>query len=203
MIIILNGGSSYGKSSLAKALQDLMPQPALLMGIDLFWFTLPAKQLDLERVEPEYYRWEMVGPPGHEEFVIHPGPLLTKLMTGRYQAIARFLELGFHVIADDVIWERPWLEDTLRILSPFTTYFVGVYCADDVSAQREHDRGDRHAGWARGSGRAAHRDAIYDLTVDTSYETPQECAREIKAALDGGLRPLAMKQMTEKYLRAH
>jgi chloramphenicol 3-O phosphotransferase len=199
-IIILNGGSSYGKTSLAKVLQDLMPTPTLLMGIDLFWFTLPAKQLDLDQVDPQYYHWEIIGEPGQEEFIIQPGPLLTQLMKGRYQAITHFLDLGFNVIADDVIWERPWLEDTLRILTPYRTFFIGVYCADTVSAKREHDRGDRHAGWARGSGHAAHKDAIYDLTIDTSYETPQECALEIKAALDAGLQPTALKQMPARYL---
>jgi chloramphenicol 3-O phosphotransferase len=199
-IHILNGGSSYGKTSLGQALQELMSEPTLRMGIDLFWFTLPAKQLDLDRVDPEYYRWEMTGESGGEEFVIHPGPLLTQLMKGRYEAIACFLNLGFHVISDDVIWERPWLEDTLRILTPFRVYFIGVYCDDRVSAQRERDRGDRHAGWARGSGHAAHKDAIYDLIADTSHDSPQACAAEIKAALDGGLQPNAFAEMTRRYL---
>lgn len=199
-VIILNGGSSYGKTTLAKALQDLRPEPTLLMGIDLFWFTLPARQLDLDRVDPEYYRCEMMQGPLGEEFVIRPGPLLTRLMKGRYQAIARFLDLGFHVIADDVIWERPWLEETLRILAPYRTFFIGVFCADAVSWQREVARGDRHPGWARGSGRAAHQDAIYDLTVDTSHQSAEHCARAIKQALDAGLQPTALQRMTEKFL---
>ena len=199
-IYILNGGSSYGKTTLGRALQELVDSPTLLMGIDLFWFTLPARQLDLDQVDPEYYRWEMTGAEGNEEFVIHPGPLLTQLMKGRYEAIARFLNLGFNVISDDVIWERPWLVDTLRILAPYRVFFIGVYCDDQVSAQRERDRGDRHAGWARGSGHAAHRDSIYDLVVDTSHATPASCAAAIKSALDGGLQPAAFAEMQRKYL---
>jgi chloramphenicol 3-O-phosphotransferase len=45
--IILNGGSSYGKTTLARALQDLMAAPAVVLGIDMFWFVIPAKQVDL------------------------------------------------------------------------------------------------------------------------------------------------------------
>ena len=139
--LILNGGSSYGKTSLAKALQDRMESPTLVLGIDLFWMAMPSKQLDLERVEPQYYRWEVAGDPGREEFLIHPGPLLTRIMSGRTRSIAGFLELGFNVIADDVIWERAWLVETLRLLAPFRVYFIGVRCDDAVSAYREQVRG--------------------------------------------------------------
>jgi chloramphenicol 3-O phosphotransferase len=120
-------------------------------------------------------------------------------MTGRTQSIANFLGLGFNVIADDVVWERAWLEETLRLLAPYRVYYVGVHCDDAVSARRERERGDRHAGWARGSGRMAHQDATYDLTIDTSHESPERCAARIKAALDGGLAPTAMDAMQRRF----
>ena len=40
-LIILNGGSSAGKTTLGKAMQDAMEECYLLLGIDAFWFTLP------------------------------------------------------------------------------------------------------------------------------------------------------------------
>ena len=39
-VIILNGGSSAGKTTLARALQSALPGPWLLLGIDLFIWTL-------------------------------------------------------------------------------------------------------------------------------------------------------------------
>ena len=54
-LIIVNGGSSVGKTSLCRALQDMLwerkRQLYCLLGIDAFWFSVPPKQLDLERVE--------------------------------------------------------------------------------------------------------------------------------------------------------
>ena len=83
-IIILNGGSSAGKTTLAQAFQDLMlPQTYLLQGIDMFWFSLPPKELDLDRVDPEFYSHMSDIYDGKEEFRIVPGPLLDKLMLGR------------------------------------------------------------------------------------------------------------------------
>ncbi|REO54295.1 phosphotransferase-like protein, partial [Mycobacterium tuberculosis] len=49
-LILLNGGSSAGKTSLALAFQDLAAECWMHIGIDLFWFALPPEQLDLARV---------------------------------------------------------------------------------------------------------------------------------------------------------
>ena len=40
-LILLNGGSSAGKTTLARAFQDLDPACWMLLGIDLFWGALP------------------------------------------------------------------------------------------------------------------------------------------------------------------
>ena len=43
--IVLNGGSSSGKSSIVRALQALLPEPRLAFGIDDFVAALPAEML--------------------------------------------------------------------------------------------------------------------------------------------------------------
>ncbi|MCB0257983.1 MAG: hypothetical protein KDI55_30035, partial [Anaerolineae bacterium] len=45
-IIILNGTSSAGKSSLAKALQTQLPNPYLHLEIDTMVFALPKRYLN-------------------------------------------------------------------------------------------------------------------------------------------------------------
>ena len=201
-LIVLNGGSSAGKTSLGRALQEVMAQTYLLLGIDAFWFSLPPSQLDLNRVEPQFYSWDATTEDGLEYFRIAPGPILDKTMLGRYLAIEQFLKLGFNVVADDVIWKRDWLLDALRIFAPYRVYMVGVFVSDEEGARREIQRGDRHAGWDRGSARYAHHDAIYDLKIDTTFESPGQAAREIKAALDAGLKPGAFVEMRRKFLGA-
>lgn len=200
-LIILNGGSSAGKTSLGRALQDLYDEPFLLLGIDAFWFSIPPKQLDLEHVEPRYYTCKSHFENGLEYFEITPGPVLDRVMRARYEAIAKFLDAGFHVIADDVVWKREWLLDALEIFLGYRVFFVGVYVSDAEGARRETVRGDRHPGWDRGSARFTHRDAIYDLTVDTTAETPGAIALRIKDALESGIAPSGFDQLRAKFLQ--
>lgn len=65
--------------------------------------------------------------------------------------------------------------------------FIGVYVSDAEGARRENARGNRHAGWNRGSARSAHAHSLYDLTVDTTDQSPEDCASAIKRALDEGV----------------
>jgi chloramphenicol 3-O phosphotransferase len=111
------------------------------------------------------------------------------------QAIAQFLALGLNVVADDVIWKREWLLDALRIFTPYRAYFVGVFVSDEEGARREQQRGDRHEGWDRGSARYAHHYAIYGVSIDTTHQSPWECASEIVLALRRGLSPTAFEEM--------
>ncbi|CKP13518.1 putative O-phosphotransferase [Mycobacterium tuberculosis] len=116
-LILLNGGSSAGKTSLALAFQDLAAECWMHIGIDLFWFALPPEQLDLARVRPEYYTWDSaVEADGLEWFTVHPGPILDLAMHSRYRAIRAYLDNGMNVIADDVIWTREWLVTLCGVL---------------------------------------------------------------------------------------
>jgi chloramphenicol 3-O phosphotransferase len=198
-IIILNGGSSAGKTSLAKAIQNIMPEPYMLLGIDVFWMSMPQKQIDLETVDPEYYTWVEEEHNGRPYFRIIPGPILDSMMIARYYAIAEYLRRGLNVVADDVVWSPLWLEETIKALDGFKAFFIGVFCDDEVAAGREIHRGDRYGGWARGSQIYAHKDAIYDLTLDSSFETPEQCAQTIKEALDSGLHAHAFEQMKKRF----
>ena len=89
--MIVNGGSSVGKTSLCRALQDMLwerkRQLYCLLGIDAFWLSLPPKQLDVRRVEAEFYTTETYEDNGLPYFIVHPGPLLDEVMYARHRAI--------------------------------------------------------------------------------------------------------------------
>ena len=179
-LIILNGGSSAGKTSLGRAMQDLLPDCHMLLGIDAFWLALPPTQLNLSHVSAEYYTWRSeTGADGREYFVIEPGPILDQAMYARYRAIKAYLDFGLHVIADDVVWKRDWLVDMVRLFDGYHVTFVGVHVSDAEGARREILRGDRHAGWNRGGARAAHAHAIYDLEIDTTSLPPNVLAQQL------------------------
>ncbi|MCV6987127.1 hypothetical protein H7H78_17425 [Mycobacterium shinjukuense] len=200
-LIILNGGSSAGKTSVAQAFQDLAAECWMHIGIDLFWFALPPEQLDLARVRPEYYTWEsVVEADGLEWFTVHPGPLLDRAMHARYRAIRAYLDNGMNVIADDVIWKRQWLVDALRIFDGCQVWMVGVHVSDEEGARREAERGDRHPGWNRGSARAAHADAEYDFELDTTTTPVPVLARELYRRYRLCREPQAFQRLRQRFL---
>jgi chloramphenicol 3-O phosphotransferase len=59
-----------------------------------------------------------------------------------------------------------------------------VHCPLAVAERRERERGDRIVGTARGQHALVHTFRTYDVDVDTSVATPQECAEAILAVLD-------------------
>ena len=157
-LVILNGGSSGGKTSLGRAMQDLLPECYMLLGIDAFWLALPPEQLNLSHAPPEYYSWRSeTGPDGLDYFAIEPGPILDQAMYAHYRAIRAYLDAGLNVIADDVVWKREWLVDMVRLFEGYDVTFVGVRVSDADGARREIQRGDRHAVSNRGCARSAPR----------------------------------------------
>lgn len=200
-LIILNGGSSAGKTSLAMAFQDLAAECWMHLGIDLFWFALPPAQLDLDRVRPEYYTWDcVVEDDGLDWFTVHPGPLLDQAMHARYHAIRAYLDNGMNVIADEVIWKREWLVDALRIFEGCTVWMVGVHVSDQEGARREQKRGNRYPGWNRGSARAAHADAEYDFELDTTATPVQMLARDLHDRYRACREPTAFNRLHKRFL---
>ena len=64
------------------------------------------------------------------------------------------------------------------------TLWVGVHCPLAIAEQRERERGDRLVGTVRGQHALVHAFRTYDIDVDTSVATPQQCAEAILAVLD-------------------
>ena len=87
---------------------------------------------------------------------------------------------GAGVIIDDVFLDGAVSQQrTSEYLEGLEVLWVGVHCAPDVAAARERARGDRPAGMAAGQAVAVHRGVVYDLVVDSSTSSPEECARLI------------------------
>lgn len=75
-IVFLNGPSSAGKSSIAKAIQKLAPTPWLHIGLDTFIGMLPAQYLEFGAKALECYYSFKLGQ-NHRGSCIHveTGPL--------------------------------------------------------------------------------------------------------------------------------
>ena len=200
-IIILNGASSAGKTSLGKALQEVLTPTYMLLGIDIFWLALPPSQLDLDKVTAECYTWGYEDVDGNKYFRVRPGPILDAAMKARFHAVRQYLERGLSVVADEVFWSFDWVLESAKAFAGFDAYLIGVYCDENELDRRETERGDRATGWGRGSQYFAHKNMQYDLTVDTTHKTSNECAHQIKSAIEAGLKPKALNLLAEQPLR--
>ena len=178
-IIILNGTSSAGKSTLAKALQTVLTEPYLHLGIDTVIFALPRRYL----YPPDWhevfrYHWPPDG--SADGLEIEAGPYGHRLIGGLHRMVAALARSGQHVIVDHVLLEPAWVEECAELFADLPALFVGVHCPLEVVEQRERDRKDRTLGQARAQFHKVHQRAIYDLTVDTSQRGAEECAAIIQ-----------------------
>jgi chloramphenicol 3-O phosphotransferase len=61
--------------------------------------------------------------------------------------------------------------------------WVGVHCDPDLAEQRESRRSNRRPGMARQQALSVHAGVIYDLEVNTTYCSTEQCAQDIAARI--------------------
>ena len=200
-LIILNGGSSAGKTSVAREFQELAPESWMHLGIDSFWGALPLSQFDLQQVRPEYYSSDVtVDADGLPWLSVTPGPLLDKAMRARYLATKAFLDAGMNVISDDLIWTKAWLVDLLEIFGGYDVWMVGLHVSDEEGSRRERQRGGRVDGANRGSARATHALVDYDIEIDTTGISVPVLAQELLDKYQACPQPAAFDQLRKRIL---
>lgn len=171
-IIILNGTSSSGKTTLLKLLQTELPEPYLNAGIDKFLWMLPGRYLDRPLWDEVLGLATTAGAMGHQ------------LMSGMHHSWRTLSQTGNHLIADHVLVEPQWVAECATLLADLPAYLIGVHCPLEVLEEREKERGDRTLGQARAQFSLVHRPGVYDLEVDTSQLTAEACAAQIVARLN-------------------
>ena len=178
-IVVLNGIGSVGKSSVARALQAIASQPMLHVQMDTFLDMLPEALQD----HPDAFSYETVLEDGKPQVVIRGGPVGEKLMRGMIRAIAAMAGEGNSIIVDEVMDGGKW-QSYAAALAAFEVRLVGLFAPLEILETRERTRGDRMIGLARWQYGRVHKGMKYDLEIDTTSATPQECAERIKVAFD-------------------
>jgi chloramphenicol 3-O phosphotransferase len=191
-VIVLNGTSSSGKSTLLRALQARLDGPWLGVGIDTVVFALPKRYLD-QPLWSEVFRYVDAEPGADAAFRIETGELGQHLVEGMHRMIASLADAGLAVIVDHVLLDPAWVVDLARRLAAHEVLFVGVRCPREVVVERERARRDRTIGQAAAQFEVVHRAGGYDLEVDTSVLSPEAAADAIARAIEAGFpaRPFA------------
>jgi chloramphenicol 3-O phosphotransferase len=168
-VIVLNGASSSGKTSIARCLQGRLTTPWLRLGID-----------DLIRAMPDDGIEDGSLLAISEAGQVEVGPGWRALEASWYVGIASIAASGTGVIVDDVLLDGGASQERLRTaFGGLEVLWVGVKCDREVASAREASRPDRIAGMADSQSAVVHEGVTYDVIVDTTHATSQSCAAEI------------------------
>jgi chloramphenicol 3-O phosphotransferase len=183
-LVILNGASSSGKTTLATAFRDrraALGEFWLLIGIDDFLSKLPVAWLDLGLATGpgmrahDGLRFEMT-PAGRE---LKVGDTCRRLLHAYHQAAAAAVREGLDVIVDDVVVDDAILHDWLEVLEDLRPTWVAIRCSPETAARRERARGDRPVGMTGTQTTTVHRSVSYAFEVDTDELSPGEALAEL------------------------
>ena len=153
-VIVLNGTSSSGKTTLARELQKQFDDVYLYCSSDMFWdmtpYGIPANSVNF--------------------------PNLKKAMAQSVYALAN---TGHNVIVDTVYLGEKSHRQMQEALRNITVFTVKVECDLEELNRREIARGDRAIGLAESQFHTVHNGVHYDFTVNTAENSMVSCAQKI------------------------
>lgn len=188
-IIILNGAPRAGKSTIAKAIQQSFTGIWVNLGVDLY-----VRNIVPENLRPAIGLRPDAARPDIETCI----PVFYAAL---YETIAAHSRLGLNVVVDvghhdAYLVPQNILPQCARRLHGLPVLFVGVHCSLEVIMQRRNaGQAGREGEYGTGTLDAAiplpvklwqeavHRHGIYDLEVDTSFNSAQACAEMIRQRL--------------------
>jgi chloramphenicol 3-O phosphotransferase len=199
-VIILNGPSSVGKTSIIKAFQAKQSAPWLSTGIDNFFVGVLPPKFYLED-QPEH-RLVMHGVASEDKegklFTLDIGPEGQKVIKGMHRAIAVYAHAGNNVIVDYIQYDPAWIADLKEALHGVKTIWVGVTASLASIQQREKKRGTSPEGHARSHYHTVHQGITYDLMIDTDVVSPEQSADQIIKFLGGSHNALSSSGRIKK-----
>ena len=192
-LILVNGPSSAGKTTLCRALQDKIPQLYLVAGFDDFIFTASpryyrgadtSRQSERDSFTAQGVEMITTSKPGEPPCVVAQfGPTFRRLVDAMAPAIRALVDGGNAVIFDHVLHDRAMYESYCAATVGLDVLKVGVTCPLDLLEARERARGDRVLGRARGLVDVVHTFTDYDVKVDTGSMSTEACTAAILAAI--------------------
>ena len=175
-IILLNGASSSGKSTLARALQAALDQPFWHFSID---HLIAAKVLPKQRIDSGEFPWRDLRPHFFEGF---------------HRCLPALALAGNNLIVEHIVETEAWMQRLVRLLYQLDVFFVGVHCPLPELERRELERGDRRMGEARADFEITHTFGKYDFEVLSTLPR-EENVQAVIAAWKARQHPSAFETM--------
>ncbi len=178
-VILLNGASSSGKSTIASLLQNSIPEPFWCISID---HLRDAGVLPTARIKSGEFPWSS---------------LRKNFFDGYHRSLASYAEAGNNLIIEHIVETEEWMRELVTLFERFDVYFVGLHCSIEELERREAQRKDRPLGDAARDSQVVHKFATYDLELD-SNRPPEENVSVIIFGWQQRTRPSAFQRMASK-----
>ena len=159
-ILLLNGPSSAGKTTLAWEMQTNAPSYWYWLPLDCFLDAVPSRQWDADE-EAAFCA----------AFSLH------------HDCVRLASDQGKDIIADTVLCGADSFASFKGMFDGYPIITVKVTCPVEELNRRERARGDREIGLAADQAAMMAAQEGYDLIVDTHAQSTEECARRIMALL--------------------
>jgi len=170
-LIVIVGGSSTGKTTLAQALQErLLPAQWLHISLDTLLYCLPRSLVNRADLAND---WSAIDT-----------TLISKLA---HSLVRSVLHSGGRVVFDCVVMSERGAKQLVTSLNTCSPYLVGTQCAWDELVRRTQLRGDRTLAEVRRGFEMSGRFLAVDCTLDTTASSPVQLVDELLGHL---VRPL-------------
>lgn len=169
-VLLLNGGSSSGKTTLAHSLQDLLDGYWLRIGLDTLIDAAPRKLFGGDGLEMA------------EDGTVGAGPDFVEVERQWMAGVAAMAAAGARLLIEDnfisgVTAQKRWTD----ALDGLAVGWIGVRCAPEIAKAREAERVERIAGMAETQAVSVHEGIAYDLEVDAGRAEPEKLARIVRS----------------------
>lgn len=178
-IIILNGVSSSGKTTISKRLQEEMEEHYFWVANDTFCDMCSSKHWKADWVT-----------------------MINHALTAMIYTVKSFSDLGYNVIVDQVFLnnksQNKILQKCVEALHEYPVLFVRTDCSLEELQKREKERGNRRIGQAESQLNIVHSHNVYDVAIDTSTTCIEDNIRIIKSKLEDIANQNAFKILYKK-----
>lgn len=171
-VVVLNGASSTGKTSLGRSLQR---------QLGAGWFLLGTDDL-LHALAPSGEGADLLEVSGNGD--VRPTGAFRRAQVAWYGGLLGIARHARGLVVDEVLLGGGSSQARVeRAFAGLPVVWVGVVCDLAVGLRRERLRGDRVVGMHAQQRDRVHAGVRYDHVVDTTSATPGEGARAVLVAL--------------------
>src|SRR5512138_3535589 len=129
--------------------------------------------------------------------------LLPAVVSGLHKSVASLAHSGNNILVDHVLQEDGWLKECVENWIRLEVLFVGVKCPLAIAERREKKRGDRNIGTARYQFERVHIHGLYDLEIDTSLLSVDECVARIIQMISNQPKESAFQKLAARFMIAN